>query len=61
MNQDEPKKMSDEEIAKELTELGRKWDGFRASEDSGHGGSPGEWMYERMGELETEQKRRGAR
>jgi hypothetical protein len=52
------KVMTDAEIASELETLGKKWDEFRASDDEGHGGSPGEWMVERMGELETEQKRR---
>ncbi len=52
--------MTDAEIASELESLGKKWDAFRDSDDEGHGGSPGEWMVERMGELETEQKRRSA-
>jgi len=50
--------LSDGEIAAELADLGKKWDAFTASDDEGHGGSPGEWMVERMDELETEQKRR---
>lgn len=49
--------LSDEEIAAELDELGKKWDASFA-DDEGHSGSPGEWMVERMDELETEQRRR---
>lgn len=52
--------MTDAAIAAELASLGKQWDEFVASDDEGHGGSPGEWMVERMGELETEQKRRRA-
>jgi hypothetical protein len=51
--------MTDEEISAELKSLGDQWDEFQASDDEGHGGSPGEWMVERMGELEQEQKKRG--
>lgn len=55
------KAMTDKEIARELVELGKRWNSFRAGvEDEGMSGSPGEWMIERMGELETEQKRRTA-
>ena len=50
-------KLSDKEIADELESLGRKWDEFRADLE-GMAGSPGEWMVERMDELETEQRRR---
>jgi hypothetical protein len=53
--------MTDAEIAAELKALGEKWDESVASDDEGHGGSPGEWMVERMNELETEQKRRKGR
>jgi hypothetical protein len=54
--------MTDAEIEAELTSLDGQWDALRASDDEGHGGSPGESLIERMGELETEQKRRkGAR
>lgn len=48
--------MSNAEIKTELANLGDKWDDFR--KDCEGGGSPGEWMYERMDELATEQKRR---
>ena len=52
--------MTDDEISLELEALGKRWDAFR-EDDEGHGGSPGEWMVERMGELEAEQKRRKRR
>lgn len=50
--------MTDDEIAAELKKLSDDWGKLRAELDEGHGGSPGEWMVERMGALETEQKRR---
>lgn len=53
------KRMSDAAIATELRSLGKQWDELRQDHE-GHGGSPGEWMVERMGELEQEQKRRRA-
>jgi hypothetical protein len=53
------KRLTDAEIVSELTTLGEQWDAFRIGVDDDYGGgSPGEWMVERMGELETEQKRR---
>ena len=52
-------KMTSAELSSELRKLGKKWDRFRAGDCDG-GGSPGEWMVERMGELETEQRRRRA-
>jgi len=52
---------SDLWLANELDRLGKQWDESRADpEDEGHGGSPGEWLWESMGEIETEQKRRAA-
>ena len=56
-------RMSVMAIVKELDALGTKWDAFRKeiAEDGGWGGSPGEWMVERMGELEHELKRRRAK
>lgn len=48
--------LTDEEISSELEELERRWDNVRSGD--GHGGSPGEWIAERMWELEDEQKRR---
>ena len=53
--------MTDAEIAAELSKLGAEWDAFASSDDEGHGGSPGEWMIERMGELETERSKRADR
>ena len=51
--------MQDAAIERELSKLKRRWDRFFATEPEG-GGSPGEWMAERMDELETEQMRRAA-
>ena len=53
--------LTDTEIATELTVLGARWTAFQQADNEGHGGSPGEWMVERLGELETEQTRRAAR
>lgn len=52
--------MSDSEIANELAELNAKWDDMHRElmESGGMSGSPGEWMHERMGELEHEYSRR---
>jgi hypothetical protein len=49
--------LSDEKLLAEFTETAKKFDATR--EGDGHGGSPGEWAYERCGELEIEIKRRG--
>lgn len=57
MQQKPAKDMTDVAIAAELDELDIRWEKFRANLD-GMAGSPGEWMIERMDELETEQKRR---
>jgi hypothetical protein len=56
-------KMTDSQIAIELKKLEREWDDLRddLEESGGMSGSPGEWLYERMNELETEQKRRQLR
>lgn len=51
------REMTDEQIAAEITELEAKWDDFRANCE-GHSGSPGEWIVERLDELDTAQKRR---
>lgn len=49
------------QISDELDALEGKWRSLRDDPDfEGHGGSPGEWMVERMDELETEMKRRRA-
>ena len=50
--------LTDEEITRELGDLEAKWERFRDSDNEGHGGSPGEWMYERMLELEGELNKR---
>ena len=52
--------VSDSDLENELAKLQKQWDESRSSDDEGHGGSPGEWMVERMGEIETERKRRAA-
>ena len=51
------KLMSSTEIIAERVRLNKEWDDYRRDLD-GHQGSPGEWMIERMGELNTEMKRR---
>jgi hypothetical protein len=43
----------------ELDALDKQFAAFRKTAEGG--GSPGEWMWERMGEIETELKRRGVR
>lgn len=53
--------MTDEELTCELSLLEKRFKGLREDLDEGHAGSPGEWMVERMCELETEQSRRGVR
>lgn len=49
------KEMTNTELAEELKELNLQFAEFRASIDEGMSGSPGEWMAERMNEIETEQ------
>lgn len=53
--------MTTEEIRKEHDLLSRKWDDLFTEYDNegGHSGSPGEWLWERLGELEQELKKRG--
>ena len=51
------KYMTDEALAKELKRVGKRWDDLRSGDCDG-GGSPGEWLWERMGELAQEIKRR---
>lgn len=51
--------MSTEAIEAELDQLDKRWSSFRDGLE-GMSGSPGEWMVERMDELETELRRRGA-
>lgn len=48
--------MSDEAITHEIADLSRTWDEVRAGD--GHSGSPGEWMLERLDELDAEAARR---
>ena len=48
------KYLKDAAIAAEMKRLHKRWDSI----DREGGGSPGEWMVERMGELEHEQSRR---
>ncbi len=53
--------MTVKQISDEMDVLEGKWRDLRDDpEFEGHSGSPGEWMIERMDELETELKRRGA-
>jgi hypothetical protein len=53
------KALLDHEIAHEIRRIGKEWDDMFADPDfEGHSGSPGEWMVERLNELETEQERR---
>jgi hypothetical protein len=51
------RQMTDDAIAAELTQLGKEFDDFREGLE-GMAGSPGEWMVERMDELNTERRRR---
>jgi hypothetical protein len=54
-------RMTTEEIWREHNFLSKKWNDLSAkySSEDGHGGSPGEWIWERLGELEHELKKRG--
>lgn len=54
-------KMSTKEIRSEFELLSKEWDALRTkyTDEDGHGGSPGEWLWERLGELEQELKKRG--
>jgi hypothetical protein len=53
------KYMSVKQISDELDVLAQRWRELRESlEDEGMSGSPGEYLVERMGELETELNRR---
>lgn len=48
--------MTRSEIETEIEDLKKKWDARRDGdddEDEGHGGSPGEWIVERLEHLET--------
>lgn len=48
--------MPDEDIHLEIYDLEKLWDHYLECE--GKSGSPGEWILERLHELETEQRRR---
>jgi len=50
--------MTTKEIRAEYALLSKQWDDLRDPEE-GHSGSPGEWLYERLGELEHELSKRG--
>lgn len=53
--------LTDEQITSEIDRIGKLWDESRNDpEFEGHSGSPGEWMIERLMELETAQRRRSA-
>lgn len=59
------KHLTDQELIAEQTRVEKLWDSmFEPDEDGevfeGRGGSPGEWMVERMDEIATEQRRRSA-
>lgn len=53
------KNLTDAELVSELKSVEAKWDDLRKNCD-GMSGSPGEWMVERMDEIDAEQKRRAA-
>lgn len=50
--------MTDDELSAELERVGKQWDELRSDPELAGGGSPGEWMVERMDEIETEKRRR---
>lgn len=50
--------MTASDLRRELARLAKSFNS-RDDDDEGMAGSPGEWMVERMGEIETELKRRG--
>ncbi len=54
------RQMSDNDIETELRKLFAMWDELQKDldESGGMSGSPGEWMVERMDELEGEKSRR---
>lgn len=52
------RQLTTKQIRLELAELDDQWEQFQKDLE-GMSGSPGEWMIERMDELETELKRRG--
>ena len=52
--------MSDDALRRELKKLDRAWNELNAALEASGGasGSPGEWIYERQMEIETELQRR---
>jgi hypothetical protein len=50
--------MSDAELLAELSLARHRFEHYRDDDDEGHSGSPGEWLYERIDELKTENERR---
>ncbi len=56
------KDLTDDQIRSEIERIGKLWDDMMSNpEFEGHGGSPGEWMIERLMELETARDRRAAK
>jgi hypothetical protein len=55
--------MTDQQISAELASMDLQWEELQRHLDEcgGMAGSPGEHLYERTNELETEQNRRAAR
>ncbi len=49
--------LSDDRLLEQYRKTAKAFDAAR--DGDGHGGSPGEWAYERCAELETEIVRRG--
>lgn len=59
MREKPARSMTDDELTAELARVEKLWTDMRTDpEFEGHGGSPGEWMVERMDEIETEKRRR---
>lgn len=52
--------LTDEELDIQEKRIGTLWEDLRSDEEfDGHGGSPGEWMVERLDEIYTERRLRG--
>lgn len=60
MTSERARDMTATELVAEHTRLCLAWDELRSDPELAGGGSPGEWMIERIGEIETEQRRRSA-
>lgn len=54
--------LTDEQLAAEEAWLDKEWEDLRTAleESGGFSGSPGEWIWERSGEIETVRLRRAA-